>query len=416
MNKDRSEMADRILNLTIEIIYLLTGEDYLVVKRIPEEGGRWNRSQNPITGPQPHSQVHEGKNYQEILKLTNRITELLTGEVPVRYQDVSISLSMEEWEYLERHKDQYEDIMMECDQTPTSPVKSCKTLQKEGPPDRCPSTLYDKDYLEENQNRTQDYRDTNLSDIKVVEIKEEQERYVSDTQLHKKDEIPSDVGSNGCTKNVMGHLLLSPVYGVNNMKEGNGEGNATALLTTNVLFVLHSRDLSTANHRKLPSGQLQTVQQSTDVKMFPCFECGKCFKRKSILSMHQRIHRDERPYSCSECGKCFRQKSDLMVHLRRHTGEKPYSCSECGKRFIQKSVLVTHQKIHTGEKPFSCSECGKCFTQRSDLVNHHLIHTGEKPFSCLECGKCYNHRSALAQHKKRIHNNLQTVANVIPQM
>ncbi|XP_056387645.1 oocyte zinc finger protein XlCOF7.1-like isoform X2 [Hyla sarda] len=405
MDKDSKHMAERILNLTLQIIYLLTGEDYIVVKKITEEVEEWiSRNQGPVPGPLPHSLIQEGKNYQNILKLTNKITELLTGEVPVRFQDVTVCFSMEEWEYLERHKDQYKVIMMEYDHTPTLPVEFFKNHQNEGPPERCPSPLYVKEYLGGNENVPQEYQVTNLRDIQPEDLSKEQETYSGESR------------PDGCTTNVMEHLLLSPVYQVNNITEGTCEELSKTLLTTNILFVLHSRDLSTnpSNQIKPSSDQSQTVKQSTCVKVFPCSECGKCFKRKSILSMHERIHRDERPFSCSECGKCFRQKSDLIVHQRRHTGEKPFSCSECGKSFIQRSVLIAHYKIHTGEKPFSCSECGKSFIQKSDLVNHHLIHTGEKPFSCSDCGKCYNHRSALAQHRRRIH--VHTVTNVLPHM
>ncbi|XP_040178291.1 uncharacterized protein LOC120910599, partial [Rana temporaria] len=134
-------------------------------------------------------------------------------------------------------------------------------------------------------------------------------------------------------------------------------------------------------------------------KRFSCTECGKCFRLKSGLTVHKKIHTGEKPHSCSECGKCFIKKSKLVTHQRSHTGEKPYSCPECGKCFAVKSLLDTHQRSHTGEKPYSCDECGKCFTAKSSLYPHQRSHTGEKPYSCPECGKCFSVKSYLDRHQ-----------------
>uniref|UniRef100_A0A8C5Q0M5 C2H2-type domain-containing protein n=1 Tax=Leptobrachium leishanense TaxID=445787 RepID=A0A8C5Q0M5_9ANUR len=107
MNKDFSPIYERLLRITMEILYLLTGEDYKIVKN-PNE--TWSqKTQRPNMVPPPHSLIHE----QKILELTNTIIQLLTGEVPIRCEDVTVYLSMEEWEYLEGHKDLYKDVMME---------------------------------------------------------------------------------------------------------------------------------------------------------------------------------------------------------------------------------------------------------------------------------------------------------------
>ncbi|XP_075700254.1 oocyte zinc finger protein XlCOF29-like [Rhinoderma darwinii] len=85
MDKDRNEMSRRILDFTLEIIYLLSGEEYTIVKKtsgdcttpIIHESGGWSSSQSPITEPPLHSRIHEKK----ILELIYKMTELLTGEV-----------------------------------------------------------------------------------------------------------------------------------------------------------------------------------------------------------------------------------------------------------------------------------------------------------------------------------------------
>ncbi|XP_073518445.1 oocyte zinc finger protein XlCOF29-like [Phyllobates terribilis] len=87
MDMDRDKMAKRILHLTLEILFQLTGEDYIVVKKTssghcqaPVSEG-WERPLSPITGPPSHLLIHEDINDQKILELAYKMIELLTGEV-----------------------------------------------------------------------------------------------------------------------------------------------------------------------------------------------------------------------------------------------------------------------------------------------------------------------------------------------
>ncbi|XP_073540889.1 uncharacterized protein [Phyllobates terribilis] len=196
MDRIRDEkMTESILNITLEILFQLTGEDYTVVKKTsskrfkaPVSEGRGG-SLDPITGPPPHPRRHEDINDQKILELTYKMIELLTGKVPLRCQDVTVYFSMEEWKYLEEHKDRYKDVLMEDQQLPISPVRTSKKTT----PERHPGP---QDCSEDHQLSNQDedlHSNIDLTIIKVEEID-----IWDDEQC--KEENPTDNGSGhrGC--------------------------------------------------------------------------------------------------------------------------------------------------------------------------------------------------------------------------
>ncbi|XP_073418820.1 gastrula zinc finger protein XlCGF66.1-like [Dendrobates tinctorius] len=106
----------------------LHNQDYTVVKKTSSDRCQdpvsegWGRPLSPITGPPPHPLIHEDINDQKILELIYKMIELLTGEVPIRCQNVAVYFSMEEWEYLEGHRDLYKNVIMEVLQPLTSPA------------------------------------------------------------------------------------------------------------------------------------------------------------------------------------------------------------------------------------------------------------------------------------------------------
>ncbi|KAG8430472.1 hypothetical protein GDO86_020540 [Hymenochirus boettgeri] len=120
-NKDKNHLNERILNLTLEIIHLLTGEDYIVMKKsgdgVPQsctdcmlEG---SCRLHPPTVSHPSRSVIQKENAKKILDLISNIIHLLTGEVAIRCEDVSIYFSMEEWEYLKGNKTLYREVIKE---------------------------------------------------------------------------------------------------------------------------------------------------------------------------------------------------------------------------------------------------------------------------------------------------------------
>ncbi|XP_073450373.1 uncharacterized protein [Aquarana catesbeiana] len=452
MEKERSHMTERILNLTLEIIYLLTGQNYIAFKL--SDGlvaSNVRKTQSPFIDPPSHSLRTNNKKVEEV---TSQIIELLKGEVPKEYKDVTVSLSLEEMEDIEEQKDP-KDVMMENRPPLTSPEGS----SNRNPPDRSPRPLYSRDSTQEDSKIPEDdlvIVNINQNDCEAEARAETEDTDISEDELYKEDEIPIEIstdtrdtlmrnvkeedeeeirvkikeeeipleiGTDGrdIRINMESYSVISIDGKIEDdiKEDSSGENPITSSHLT-----LDSADL--LSDSSLQSGSFLAQRNFTADKPYLCYVCGRFFSRKTHLIEHERTHTGEKPFSCSECGKCFMQKSALALHQRIHTGElypcpecgkcftrvshliphqrthsgvKPFSCSECGKCFLQKSAVTRHMRIHTGEKPYACSICGKCFSMKSNVIEHERTHTGEKPFSCTECGKCFTERSNLATHQ-----------------
>ncbi|PIO12729.1 hypothetical protein AB205_0208350, partial [Aquarana catesbeiana] len=175
MEEDQSHMTEKILNLTLEIIYLLTGERFPLLK---------SGDHMTITVPPCDSLKPERHNMQKILEVTKKMMELLTGEVRRilgilgHYPVTDKGCVWMEWEYLEGHKDLYKDVMMDNQPPLTSPDGSSNG----NPPERCPPPLYSWDSTQEDHTIPHHHQSGNLRDSKVEVKSEEEERYVRDDQ------------------------------------------------------------------------------------------------------------------------------------------------------------------------------------------------------------------------------------------
>ncbi|XP_044148836.1 uncharacterized protein LOC122937811 isoform X14 [Bufo gargarizans] len=407
--------------------------------------------------------IHE-KNNEKILEVVHKMMELLTGEVPLRCQDVAVYFSMEEWEYLEGHKGLHKEVKMEEDQPLTSPERSSQRTT----PERCPRPLLpqdgqilyqdedlrninatetdvrgdeeykeeiptetdvrgDEEYKEEIPTETdvrgdEEYKEEVLTETEVRGDEEYKEEVPSEPDVRDdeeyKEEIPTETDVRGEEEYKEEIPTETDVRGDDQCKEDiptdKSPDDCTGSSEGQVISTDYNADdpgVTSDTYEDydiipdVPSTLHSKTLSSDPLKQIQSSDSSQTVNQNASHKRGERALRAQKgkkSYPCSECGKFFTHKSELERHQRVHTGEKPYSCSECGKCFTQKFSLVVHQRIHTGEKPYSCSDCGKCFNHKSELEKHQRVHTGEKPYSCSECGKCFTQKFSLVIHQ-RIH-------------
>ncbi|NWZ85783.1 ZN783 protein, partial [Poecile atricapillus] len=177
----------------------------------------------------------------------------------------------------------------------------------------------------------------------------------------------------------------------------------------------------------------------------PCTECGKRFRLKINLIIHQRSHAKEGPYECPVCEIGFSNKRHLDLHRSIHVKDRAFGAKvwgnvhpelrirprrdPCGGAHAVGAWLGQPKEEPDREGPagsgmarppdsrLKCPYCKKFLSCSMSLRRHLQTHARERPYCCSSCNKCFTRSNHLLRHKK-IHERalaaLQGEANTQP--
>ncbi|KAM3911973.1 uncharacterized protein RB166_020453 isoform 1-T1 [Leptodactylus fuscus] len=401
-NKNEKLMNKRLLKLAMEIISLLTGEEYVMVKK----------NSSPPSSEQ-------------------------NGEVPIKCGDVSVYFTMEEWDYIEEHKDHYQKVVTDNHQRSSTPLLE----EPEMSPGNVQAVLIteeedcdqSRDETEPVDESTNTYAGEFGTDSVTVQAIEEtyvlnswdpsvgHEATCTEDDLQEDSYTLSSSSSNLAKHNATSFhesqledsgenfTIASPRHTMDNFTYTSTSEQCEEQAWTAYNRYVGDSSFTSTEHPQIKEETNQYSYMYDEEQAYvdqntvrACEEQNQLFETMNTLLIHQMTHGQsssvDKPYACNHCDKRFAKRSHLGMHLKTHTGEKPYACPDCGKRFSRRSNMATHYRTHTGEKPFACPKCGKRFTQSSHMVTHQRTHSTDKLFICPECKKCFTKWSYLNFH------------------
>ncbi|XP_053578066.1 uncharacterized protein LOC128667161 [Bombina bombina] len=331
MNKRRvqmKKMTQKILNNALEIVYLLTGEEYNVVRNNADS--------------------------------TKRL-EPCTDKIPIKFGDVAVYFSMEEWDYIEENKELYKDVLKQELHTWNiypDHLKPNNVTENVNTEEYNPSWSLEQQRKSLKQDELPDFHNDRMEES----CESNSAPFQYKQQVRESDRLRANYDSGGNCRNTRKRISK---YGEYLSKKSIWENDQQPHLVE---------------------------------KPYNCTECGKQFKFKYWFSLHQKILPNEKSVQCQNCGEHFFSKCTFTAHQKLHSRKKCHQCKTCGKLFALKRTLTEHRKTHNREKPHECSLCNKRLSSKYYLVVHKRLHTGEKPHACPDCDKTFSSQQALNYH------------------
>uniref|UniRef100_A0A8C5PPC9 C2H2-type domain-containing protein n=1 Tax=Leptobrachium leishanense TaxID=445787 RepID=A0A8C5PPC9_9ANUR len=447
MEKDRALLAENILNLALEIIQLLIGEDYIIMKKqnahamnVTQGFEVSSKTKDPVESACP-SPVDCQKNEEKILERANHIIHLLTGRIPVNEEDVAVYFTIEEWDYLVEHQDFYKDFV-----NLRSEGGLKNKIGKAGPLQ--PNLLSDKLTKDKNDDETTDLEMC----VRSKEVEFQSKPYVEEDSAdkaanHAEDNYLSNYADEGprIADRVM-NTLLEPTS--THIYEQAAPWNKLSLPEINIYIPTEHVSEYTAFIKTEASlrtaGNVCTIEDHTAyVKKQVCLE--DCAVNTVKFSETSSISIKKEPDSWQEdlavssnvlpvghAKKVNNKPSSLtgstitnpyaqtvLPQYGADTSTEHYNsmldfmegnyakimsfsvikCNDCGRSFNSKSAFTNHQRSKSRGRMYNCSDYQKHFISSPEIFKQMPISGEMNPLTCLECGKYFYSKNLLAQHQ-----------------
>jgi hypothetical protein len=147
--------------------------------------------------------------------------------------------------------------------------------------------------------------------------------------------------------------------------------------------------------------------RNKNVALVKCPHCSKELKASSIhchMKYRCRANPERRKlYECSLCGFGSIFEDAYQKHMQSHLpGQKDYTCSDCGKMFRAKAGLQMHQRIHHGLVRYYVKTSHEfCLFYISVL---QVMKVPLQKYTCEACHKTYTQKAMYERHLKSKHS------------
>ncbi|XP_072541724.1 zinc finger protein 142 [Salminus brasiliensis] len=250
----------------------------------------------------------------------------------------------------------------------------------------------------------------------------------SEVQLHDRVQQEKSLTNRVCNqeKAVMQDRVQSGSQKKKKEKKRKAQDQPTSLSLDNVQNPQPQRQKNLSKRAKASVLKAKTsghsaqdhVEEGTEhmFRTHICTECRRCFKTRSHLMEHLRIHFPDPSLQCPTCKHYFTSKSKLRVHMLRESGEKLHRCHLCEYGAVERNTLRRHLISvhgHPGEEDgatdlYTCPTCHKTFSQsqalKSHMKSHHMLFDGQ-PLPCFQQGCSFQctEKKLLQKHILDVH-------------